>query len=142
MRIAAVALAATAMLWVSGCGWTGSTPAPERGGVEQDQGEVRLPINEGGDAPGAQQQARVDIDAEAGCVFLRGGGRGEARAAFWPQGFRVQGERIVDREGSLVARDGDTIDFGGGLLPMTETIGSARPQCATDRVYIVGEVDR
>lgn len=47
----------------------------------------------------------------------------------------------VDIDTETVARDGDMIDFGGGLVSMTERIGDLPANCRTDRVYIVGEVE-
>lgn len=59
-------------------------------------------------------------DAATGCVYIRSGG--ELNWAVWPRGFRVERFplRIFDGNGTLVAREGQWLYFGGGLVPAPE----------------------
>lgn len=100
---------------------------------------AELPIYTAEDAPTAPGQGTVEMDPGSGCVYLRDVD-GQRYVAMWPPGSRLEGDRIVDGDGGLVAADGDTIEFGGGLVPYFSGLGSIPRACRTDEVYIVADL--
>lgn len=102
--------------------------SPARGDIALETADTR-----GGGGMDALGVFTVRVDEREGCVYGRFGT--ERYGLVWPFGYYAEhGDpvRILDEDGALVARVGDTLESGGGGLD-----GSGPPVCGTTSVWVM-----
>lgn len=123
VRVAGLCLAATAYL-AAGCqSGNGTTIAlPDHGGGARSSDDAQI-----------EGVVRIDVQADAPCVWLEEGGL--AYQALWPEGFRLRIDdpvAVLDGRGRVVAEEGQRLVAAGGYRPVGEG-----PGCPTDAVETV-----
>lgn len=137
MRRPAIWAAVAALSTCVGCGPDAVTPQ-EPQGVQLD-----LPTSDwqpGDDMMFAKITGMLRLD-DQGCLAFEG----TRTPPVWPKGFtayRQDGEvTLYGPGGEVVATDGDTIESGGGEVPVNESVSPAECLSATGNMLLVqGEV--
>jgi len=109
--------------------------APARGDVELETAQTR-----GGSGMTALGSFTLRFDAQQGCVY---GEFGQERiGVIWPFGYYAESGplRVFDREGQLVAREGDRLRSGGGQVPRDsgQVCGASEVWVMNGRPDVVG----
>lgn len=91
-----------------------------------------------GGLPGALLQGTLLFDD--GCFWMSKSGESQDRVSLlWPPGFTgaLEPARVIDGQGTVVARAGDELTMGGGFVEMDASpCGSS-----ADGVWLIGEVE-
>lgn len=102
---------------------------PSRGDVELETAQTR-----GGAGMTALGIFTLRFDEQQGCVY---GEFGPDRVGLiWPFGYYAESDplRVYDRDGRLVAREGDRLQSGGGQVPR-----DGGEVCGSDEVWVMSE---
>lgn len=145
MRTVAGWVGVVALGGLVGCA-SGAVAPPEQQGVRLD-----LPTSDwepGDDMMFGLISGVVRVDAQ-GCVFLGAMETGAPTARLrtvWPKGFaayRHDGEvTLYGPEGHVVATEGDTIEAGGGEVPVVESVSASDCLTPSGKMWTIqGDVE-
>lgn len=137
MKAAGAWITVVALLACGACASDGGTP-PKQQGAQLDLSTSDW--QSGDEMMFAQITGVLRVD-DQGCLAFEGTGS----LPVWPKGFtayRHDGEvTLYGPEGEVVANEGDTVESGGGEVPVDDSI--SRSKCLTpdgDMLLVQGEV--